>query len=357
MNADALARLTAVVQANAHIADARHAADLALCSYLLQMRELYRWERGLPFGAALDRAAVGAWIAEREALWESVESQDFAPLPLGDDLVDPFDTATIDARLRPLGLLYDAGLVGIDRPAFFLAERHGEGEREGLPVRVAGRERARGLIAPVATLRDDGAAPAIVVRRESLARWGWEKFEVFSLRQPQGSAFHAVVQAYALDRDFAAALPRWLDEQGEAAVLHELGEWRAGQHLGPAWRTMRQALPTRRGELFARALRDHLADLEVTLPTLLARDAQASIHVWFANLDGVRELLFPTLKAAYAAWRGGDRGQALTAAIARGRAHFRQLAAQALALHARDGERAGAAIEALLQSPAAVCPR
>lgn len=356
MNRASLDRLTAAVQANAHIADARHATDLALCSYLLQMRELYRWERGLPFGAALDRAAVGAWIAEREALWDAVAERDFEPLPIGDDCLDPFDTAAIDARLRPLGLVYDAGLLGAGRPAFFLAERHADAEREGLPVRVAGRELARGLIAPVATLFDDGRAPAIVVRRESLARWGWEKFEVFSLRRPEGSAFHAVVQAYALDRDFAAALPRWLDEQGEAAVLHEIGEWRAGQRLGPAWAAMRAALPTRRGELFARALRDHLADFEVTLPTLLARDARPSIHVWFANLDGVRELLAPTLKTAYAAWRGGDGGQALHAALARGRRHFTQLAEAALALHARDGAAAGAAIESLLQAPAAVLP-
>ena len=139
-------------------------------------------------------------------------------------------------------------------------------------------------------------------------------------------------------------------------MLHEIGEWRAGQRLGPAWAAMRAALPTRRGELFARALRDHLADFEVTLPTLLARDARPSIHVWFANLDGVRELLAPTLKAAYAAWRGGDGGQALQAALARGRSHFTQLAEAALALHARDGAAAGTAIEALLQAPAAVLP-
>ena len=44
--------LVDAVQTNCDIADARHAADLPLCIYLLQMREFYRWEHGLTFGAS-----------------------------------------------------------------------------------------------------------------------------------------------------------------------------------------------------------------------------------------------------------------------------------------------------------------
>lgn len=352
----ALDRLVQAVQLNAHIADARHAADLSLCIYLLQMREFHRWERSLPFGAPLARAEVGAWIAEREALWERVEAQAFAQIPVDDMDFDPFETGPINEQLRPHGLLYGAGLVGGGRPVFFLAERHADAQREGLPVHVAGRELARGLLAPVAALSEHREPPGIVVRRESLARWCWEKFEAFSLKRPVGSPFHAVVQAYGLDRDFAAALPRWLDEQGEAAVLHEIGEWRAGRRLGPAWSAMRLALPTRRGEWHARAVRDHLADFEVTLPTLLAREAHASIHVWFAGFDGVREALFPALKDAYTAWCQGDDGAALRRAMAQGLAHFGHVAEIALALHRHDKAQAGAAIEAMLTAPEAVCP-
>ena len=65
MTALELDRLVGAVQANCRIADARHARELPLCIYLLQMRELYRWERQLPFGAALDRQAVGSWLAQR----------------------------------------------------------------------------------------------------------------------------------------------------------------------------------------------------------------------------------------------------------------------------------------------------
>ncbi len=341
---------------NCHIADARHAADMTLCIYLLQMREYFRWERSAPFDAVLAREEIGAWIAERELLWSSLEDAPFVTLPCPGTPagVDAFDVAAMNRHLLPAGLLYGAGLAASARPVFFLAELHSTSQREGLAVLIAGRELARGLLAPPAALDAAPPTPAIVLRREAVARWGWEKFETYALRRLAGSALHAAVEAYDFERGFDAALPRWLAEQGEAMVLHEIGEHRAGELLGPQWGALRLSLPTRRGDLHARAVRDHLADFLVTLPTLLDRDARASIHVWFANYDGVRELLFPTLKSAYAAWRAGDGGRTLHGAIAEGKRHFTCLAQRALELNARAGPNAGAAIEAMLTAPEAV---
>ncbi|MBK7474311.1 MAG: hypothetical protein IPI73_30225 [Betaproteobacteria bacterium] len=76
------ARLVQAVQANCDISDARHARDMTLCNYLLDMREFYRWECGRPFAETLARADVGQWIARREALWETLEDADFVPLPV-----------------------------------------------------------------------------------------------------------------------------------------------------------------------------------------------------------------------------------------------------------------------------------
>lgn len=353
----ALSALTAAVQANCDIADARHAGELSMCQFLLQMREFYRWERGLAFGAPLARAAVGAWIAERERLWASLESQDFVPLPCGPGAtsIDAFDVDAVNDRLRPRGLLYGAGLVGAERPVFFLAELRGHERRDALDVLTAGRELARGLLAPPAMLGGGERGP-VVLRQASLARWCWEKYEAWTLRPVPGTAFHAVVQAYGLDRDFEAALPRCLAEQGETLLLHELGEHRAGRLLGPQWASMRLALPTRRADLYARAVRDHLADLGLTLPTLLDRGADAAIHFWFANFDGVRSLLFPALQEAYACWVHGDGGAALRRAADQGMTHFRRLAQAVLALHAEGDALSGQAIERLLTAPSAICP-
>ncbi len=351
---DAIDALVAAVQTNCHLADARHAADLSLCIYLLQMRELYRWERGLAFGATLERQAVGRWLAEREALWLELEAQPFVPLPFAGRRFDAQDTDALNAALAPLGLVYGAGLASQGRPGFFLAQLDRLQPRDdGLTVQVCGRELARGLFAPPAALV---GGQTIVLRRESLARWLWERFEAFSLRHAEGP-FKALVDAYGLhdEASFVAALPRLVDDQCETLVLHELGEHRAAQWLEPGWAAMRLALAQRRNDLLVRAVRDHIADLEVTLPTLLDRGDAPALHFWFANYEGHRERLFPTLACAYAAWRGGDEGQALLRAARSGALHFRRLAAQVLALHTQRGNDAEAAIGRLLTAPDSVC--
>jgi hypothetical protein len=122
------------------------------------------------------------------------------------------------------------------------------------------------------------------------------------------------VRAYGLDQDLHAGLARCVDEQCEALLLHEQGEHHAGLLLGPAWSALRLALPTRRGELAARAVRDQLADLALTVPTLLERGRSSALHFWFATYEGWRQQLFPGLVQAYARWRDGDGGQALAVA-------------------------------------------
>lgn len=349
------AALVTAVQTNCHIADARHAADLSLCIYLLQMREFFRWEQGLAFGVALDREAVGQWLTQREKLWLEIDARPWLPLPIGEREFCAHDVEAVNAELAPQGLIYGAGLAGVGRPTCFLADLHEQRPREGgVMLQVCGRELARGLFAPPAAL---AGGSTIVLRRESLARWLWEKFESFSVRRAD-AAFTALVEAYGLreSADFVAALPRLVDDLSETLVLHELGEYRAGLWLEPGWAAMRLGLAQRRTDLHVRAVRDHLADLEVTLPALIERDDAAALHFWFANYDGVREQLFPALVGAYAAWRGGDAGQALLKAARAGAAHFRALAEQVLRLHRQLQRHAGPAIDRLLTGPLAVCP-
>lgn len=347
--------LVAAVQRNCHITDARHAADLPLCVFLLQMREFHRWERQAGFATTLDRRALGEWIAAREALWADLEAAEFAAIPVADRRLDPMDAAQINAELRPLGLAYGAGLSSADRPVFFVGELAGERElANGVRLQQCGRELARGLVAPVAALAGNGT---IVVRRESFARLLWEKFEAFAVRRPAGP-MHSLSRIYGLHDpgEFAAMLPRLVEELLPVPVLHEWGEHRAGATLGPAWSELRLSIGNRSAELRMRAVRDHLADLEVTLPALLEHGAPAPLHFWFSLFDGVRAALCPGLTPGYQAWCGGDGGARLREAMALGSGHFRALAARVVDRHRRDGAAARETITALLAGPAAVCP-
>ena len=354
--------LVEAVQTNCHIADARHAADLTLCIYLLQMREFHRWERGLPFGAALARDAVGAWIAEREALWSALEDRPFVPAARA---------ARPAGAPGPLRRRRDQRL-SCARWACSTAPAWSGGAPGLLPGRTARPRHARGPAGPQRRARTgarpDGAAGGAGSRRRRRRRscCGASRWRAGAGRSsrpgrcagPTGSAFEAAVQAYGLDHDFEAALPRWLDEQGEVLVLHELGEVRAGRWLDPAWAAMRLALPTRRADLYARAVRDHLADFGVTLPTLLDR-RRRGVDPRLVRQLRRRARAALSVPAAAPTRSGGGRRRPRAAAGHRQRQRPLRPpgAAGAGRCHARDGEGGGAAVERLLTAERGGVPR
>jgi hypothetical protein len=336
--------LVGAVQANCHVSDARHARNMTLCTYLLEMREFYRWEHGVPPTAPLPRADVAAWLAEREALWARFEDAEYRPLPLGDGKVDPFDVEAMNRTLVPHGLVYGAGVGRFGKPQFFLGALEREERRDGVRILVARCEYARDLAPAAATLREG----TVTVRLESLRRMLWEKIEGWTLKRRDG-ALRAALDAYDFGAGADAALERMAAAEAESVILHELGEARAARLLGARWETMLCAMTSRRAETFARAARDHLADCLVTLPALLDDDgASASLHLWFANLDGMRRELFPRLLEAYAARPAA--ADALRAGVRAGAAHWERVCRRLLALHEERGTDAVRAIEALAGS-------
>ena len=340
MKAPDLGRLKCAVQANCDIADARHAREMTMCNYLLAMRELYRWEQGLPLAQPLRQAELGAWIARREAHWNTLEDADFRPLPIGFEC-DPFDNAAVNGALAPLGLVYAGGLGRWGKPHFFLGDLARREARHGLDVLVSEREHARDLFAPPAALRGG----MVFLRLDALRRWLWEKTEIWGVKQADG-ALKAALDGYGFAGDAEAALERMAAAEGEALILHEVGEGLAEPLLGPAWRDMLGGLPERRAELLARAVRDNLADCLSTLPALIARRAEPSIHFYFANFEGLRRSLFPRLSAAYAAWRRTGEDADLRLAFRDGQTHWHEAALRLLTAWRNDPGHAATAFSA-----------
>jgi hypothetical protein len=336
------ALLQDAVRTNCHISDAQHGRELTLCTYLLEMREMYRWERGIAFGAPLPQADVGTWMAQREELWSSLEQSAHVPVPVAGLVVDPFDVERANHLLVGQRLVYGAGIGRLGKPQFFLGTLEREEWRGGVRVLVAGREFARDMAAAPAATRNG----TIYVRLESLRRWLWERAEAWMGKRGEG-ALKAALDGYGFAGAPDDAIARMLQAETETLILHELGECEVGRRLGPQWEELLGSLTRRRAELFVRALRDHLADCLVTLPALLERDAAASLHFWFANLHGMRQALFPRLTAAYASWREGDGGVALRGAIDAGVLHWQHVCTQVLEMHTAGGDGAEEEIEAL----------
>jgi len=294
-----IAELAAAVQANCDIVDARYARESGLCTYLLGMREYFRWSAGLELGAKVDPPAVGAWISEREQAWESLldaDSPELRRLPVGGQ-IDSFDDDLVNHHIARMGLVYGAGIGRFDVPVFFLARRNACFEREGVRVTVAGAELARGYVATPAVSRGSN----IVVRLDAFRRWLWTRAETALTREP-GDPFRLSMAFYDRGDPVDRVVDRMARGEVESLILHELGELRAGAMLGPDWEQMLADLGDRRTEIVVRAVRDLLADCLVTLPVLLQRDAQASLCFWRSNFDGMRRALAPRLLSL----RGGD---------------------------------------------------
>ncbi len=337
-----LSDLIDTVQKNCMIADARHARDMTMCTFLLEMREYFRWEMELPYGARLPKDELGDWLNARESQWDAVEEEDFAPLPLSETGIDPFEADDINRALIPQGLVYSSGLGHFRKPHFVLAELKRAEVREGVRVLVAGCEYARDLIAPPAAMRDG----AIFLRMDAVRRFLWNKYEEWSYKE-RDSALGRAFAYYDFERDIEGGLDRMSEAEAEAMILHEVGEARAEKLLGPDWPAMLGQLNARHAELLARAVRDHLADCLVTLPTLLEREAAGSLHFYLANLSGLRRALFPSLQQAYAAWLAQRDAAPLLELAKRGEGHWLGVARRLMDIVRSDPALADAQLNAL----------
>ena len=313
-------QLQETVQRNCHIADASHAADYTLCIYLMKMREFFRWEAGEAFSASLDNKQVGSWLREREALWDSLQAEDFNSMQIGDQQYDPFDSGPINEHLRDAGLVYSGGLGINNKPHFFLAQLERHDEYNGYTLYVADKELARDLTSPPAMAQGNH----IYIRRESLKRMLWEKLESWNWNQPDNAMGKALAY-YDFKSDVDRALEEMTDNELETILLHEIGEIRAGERLGGKWEELLISLPYTRAELMLRAVRDHLADAITTLPALLERDNEASLHFYFGNLTHMRKHLSPSLMEAYKKWQDSGNRRKLEELANRNEEHWSQL--------------------------------
>ena len=225
------------VQKNCHISDARHARDKTLCTYLLEMREYFRWEVGIPLSQLPRKDELGEWLTRREALWDELEDAPFESLPLSGKHFDPFDCEAINLELVPQGLVYGAGVGAFHKPHFFLGRLLRKEERDGVTIVVSECEYARDIASIPAAMQNG----VIYLRQESLRRWLREKIELWGLKKSDG-ALNSALQCYGIDTDEDAALDRMLEHESETVILHEIGEVAADRILGAAWKEMMSSL-------------------------------------------------------------------------------------------------------------------
>jgi len=335
--------LVEAVRHNCNVSDAQFAGDLTLCTFLLKMRELYRWEHGIPLSAEMPKSEVGEWMNARGVMWDGMENAAYRDLPLAGTAVDPFESARVNTELLGHNLVYSGGFGRHCKPHFFLADLARRESRHGFDILVCGREHARDLEAPPGMYLDR----TIFLRGEALRRWLWEKYEEWRWSKKNDAMGRAFAH-YPFETDPEAALGAMTAAETESVILHELGEARVGEALGSAWEGMLIDLMRSRAELYVRAVRDLYADSLSTLPTLVEQAFPASLHFYFANLVGLRRKLAAALFDAYQDWVAHGDLAPLRDAVMQAQTRWPAEAAVLLDLHASEGKAVRSSVEARL---------
>ena len=312
--------LANAVQFNCDLSDRESATDYSICIYLIRMREYYRWSHGIAMNESLDQSALMDWISDTEARWEEIAVDDFQALQYQGVRYQPFDSKALNRVLHSQGYTYAAGYGRFGKPVFMLAELETLEPGEQYSLTVAGRELARELSAPPAVMQFG----EILIRTESVTRLIWDMLEEWQWNKPD-NAMAQVVKYYDFEGDAMQALEHASTDQAEVLILHEIGEMIAEELLAPCWNDMLRD-EGRHRHLFARAVRDSLADCLSTLPGLLVEDNTPGIHFYFASLTPMRKSMFPTLAKAYRQWQSSGSIGGIKSAINCGQAHWLNIA-------------------------------
>jgi hypothetical protein len=299
------------VRHNCDVSDARDNGIYSICTLVLKLRNLYKWENGLEPWQEPDPPVLLDWIAAKEDYWEGVLDKPFLPLPIKSRTVDPFHLPEINAYLSPDGLVYGAGYGRSMKAVFFIAEILEDRVLEGCPVLILGKEKARELSSPFAMLQDG----TIYIRKEPLRFFFWDQIQEINpscriAMQQALTCYGLTSQGCSLDRaKLIDIFDTIVEQEMDIFVYHEIGESQENQLDSEMLKKIVGAFPATPLELLARALKDILADTHANglLSHIITREKKSSLGFYISFLDGMRKLLCPEInEAGKRFWENGN---------------------------------------------------
>lgn len=331
--------ITRQVRRNCDISDARHAGFYSICGLALRLRDLFKWENGLPPWVEKDSAEILEWIDARENTWEKLADRKPADLYIDGRRFDVFDTQKINAVLEPHGCFYGAGYAHSLKPTFLLACLADRSPVDGHAVYTLGRELARDLLTIPALSQGDG----IVLRQEAARLFLWDKIFYIkkSGRPALNFAFHHCGLRNSAPEDVQRGLDRILAIQSRTYIYHEIGEREDAVFQRDTWREIIAAHPHTPVELAARAVKDLLADTGEKGPLrhIVDRRDAAALGFYVAFFDGLGKEFFPELMVAFQLFTGSGDWRLITEAALAGHRNARRKAETMLAVHGEGRRR------------------
>ena len=296
VNIDDIARQ---VLYNCDISDANNAGMYSICGLALRLRDLYKWEQGLPPWEERESSEVLEWIEAKENKWDQHTDDDFRPISINGKTFDPFDTIGINAVLEPQKVFYGAGYARSLKPTFFLAAIEEKSKIDGTTIYILERELARDLLTIPALSQDD----CVLLRQDSARLFLWDS--IFYIKKSARPALNFALESCGIkDRQPEALQPKLtsiLAAQKATYIYHEIGELHDTVFDRDIWREIIAAFPYSPMEYLARAVKDLLADTNEygTLQHILQERKSASLAFYVAFLDGLMKEFFPELPTSF----------------------------------------------------------
>jgi hypothetical protein len=284
---------------NCDISDAYHAGMFSICGLALRLRDLYKWEKGLPAWQESDSAEVLEWIETKENKWENYSENGFEELTINGRTFDPFDTVGINAILNPQNIFYGAGYARSLKPTFFLADIAEKSNLGENMIYTLGRELARDLLTIPALTQDD----CVILRQESARLFIWDS--IFYIKKSARPALKFALDSCGLKDHRPQALQphltKILSVLRETYIYHEIGELHDTDFDRDTWRKVIAAFQYSPVEYLARAVKDLLADTNDygTLRYITKKRKTASLAFYAAFLDGLAKEFFPEFLTSF----------------------------------------------------------
>jgi hypothetical protein len=303
--------LLKTIKHNCDISDARDNGIYSICTLVLKLRNLYKWEHGLEPWEEPDSPVLLDWIAAKEEYWETIDAESFSPIPIDDEEIDPFQLPVINRHLALDNHIYGAGYGRSMKAVFFMAEIIEERKVEGCHTLILGREKARELSSPFAMLQDG----VIYIRKDPMRFFFWDQIQEINascrISMQQALAEYGFMKdGCTLERKkLIERFDDIVDEELEMFIYHEVGESQENFLDSKVLQKIIGAYPASALELLARAVKDILADTHPKglLNHIVAEYKKSSLGFYISFLDGMRKHLCPELnEAGKRFWDNGD---------------------------------------------------
>ncbi len=306
------------IQHNCNISDARDHGIYTMCTMVLKLRNLYKWENDLQPWQEPEPADLLDWIDAKENYWGTIAEESYRPLHITGSVCKPDDSVLVNAYFHDKQMVYGAGYGRSMKAVFFLAEKIGQRTVAGLPVLILGKEMAREMAAPFAMTQEE----VIFIRKDPLRFFLWDYIQ--ELRSScRGSIRHAL-QLYGVLQDgqlhqqkFKDTLDIIVDAELDLFIYHEVGEVLQTILDSATLQKIIARFPGSVYELVSRSIKDILADThpQGLLSHCISAELDTSLSFYVGFLDGLRKELFPEIVSAqqkFSAdrdWRGIEQAR------------------------------------------------